>query len=108
MFDFLFNFNRRVARLPYFLALLSILAIFLILIFLVKNISVIYAGLLVCLYSTVVIQVKRWHDIGLSGWFILLSFIPLIGIVSGLYCLFKGGEKGANKYGIAPIPKKIW
>ncbi|ENX35257.1 hypothetical protein F889_00924 [Acinetobacter colistiniresistens] len=102
MLDLLFNFNGRVARLPYFLFMLSFLAIFLIFIFLVKNTSVIYAGSLVCLYSTVAIQVKRWHDIGLSGWFVLLGFVPLVGIMSGLYCLFKGGEDGTNKYGEAP------
>jgi len=100
MFDLFFNFNGRISRLPYLLSTLSIWAIFFILIFLVQNVSITYAGVLICLYYISAIQIKRWHDIGLSGWFVLLGFVPLIGLFVGLYCLFKSGEAGANKYSV--------
>lgn len=47
--------------------------------------------------------VKRLHDVDKSGWFILLSLIPLINIILGLYMLFADGTVGPNQYG--PDPK---
>ena len=45
------------------------------------------------------ICVRRLHDTGKSGWFLLLSFIPLIGgfILLIFYCL--PSDQGANAYG---------
>lgn len=48
-------------------------------------------------------QVRRWHDVGKSGWWTLISLVPLIG---GLYALvmnlFVAGDPGPNQYGAAP------
>ncbi len=38
---------------------------------------------------------KRSHDVGNSGWFILIPFYAL-------YLLFKEGDKGTNQYGQDP------
>ena len=47
--------------------------------------------------------VRRMHDVGKSGWFVLLSFIPLIGTVWLLALCITEGNPGENKYG--PDPK---
>lgn len=47
--------------------------------------------------------VKRLHDVDKSGWFILLSIVPLINIILALYMLFADGTVGPNQYG--PDPK---
>jgi uncharacterized membrane protein YhaH (DUF805 family) len=48
------------------------------------------------------VGVRRLHDIGQTGWLMLLSFIPGLGIV--LFVLFLlPGNNGPNKYG--PDPK---
>ncbi|MDU2417283.1 DUF805 domain-containing protein [Negativicoccus succinicivorans] len=47
-------------------------------------------------------QIRRLHDIGKSGWWILWEFLPLIGTLVLLYFLVKPSEKGANKYGPQP------
>jgi uncharacterized membrane protein YhaH (DUF805 family) len=49
------------------------------------------------------VQVRRFHDQGKSGWFVLLGFIPYIGgfIVLVFMCL--DGNKGENRFG--PDPK---
>lgn len=47
----------------------------------------------------------RLHDLGKSGWFMLLSYIPLVGIVVGFYILLGEGEKGKNIYGNPPSPQ---
>lgn len=49
------------------------------------------------------VNVKRMHDIGWSGWWILVGFIPLVGsiasLVLGLILLFKDSQPGTNEYG---------
>ena len=46
--------------------------------------------------------VRRCHDMGKSGWFVLLSLIPIANIVVGLMLLFCSGDPGENEYGPNP------
>ena len=48
------------------------------------------------------ISVRRLHDSGRSGWFILISFIPLANLLL-LYWYIQDSEAGTNKWG--PNPK---
>lgn len=48
------------------------------------------------------VTVRRLHDIGKSGWFFLIVFIPLIGFIWLLVLLFTEGTRGPNKYGEDP------
>jgi len=43
--------------------------------------------------------VKRLHDIGHSGWFFLISLIPIVGIFFNLYYAFRPGHEDDNDYG---------
>jgi uncharacterized membrane protein YhaH (DUF805 family) len=45
------------------------------------------------------LQFRRWHDLGKSGWYILLSLIPFFGSFVGLYLLFAPGKPEDNIYG---------
>ena len=47
--------------------------------------------------------VRRMHDIGKSGWWILISLIPIVGAIWFLVLCCKAGDTGANAYG--PDPK---
>jgi uncharacterized membrane protein YhaH (DUF805 family) len=48
-------------------------------------------------------SVKRAHDRGKSGWWVLISFIPIAGFIWWLIDLgILEGEKGPNKYGPDP------
>lgn len=47
-------------------------------------------------------QVRRFHDQNLSGWFVLLSFVPAGGFVILVFmCL--PGTVGPNQYGADPL-----
>ncbi|MCD8539447.1 MAG: DUF805 domain-containing protein [Leadbetterella sp.] len=49
------------------------------------------------------VSVRRLHDIGKSGWMILVIFIPLIGWIWLIVLHCQDSEPGSNSYG--PNPK---
>lgn len=51
------------------------------------------------------VLVRRLHDVGKSGWFILISLIPLVGAIWLLVLACTDSVSGPNKYG--PNPKGI-
>lgn len=48
------------------------------------------------------VGVRRLHDTGRSGWWILIGLIPLIGTLILLYFYIQPSEQGDNAYGPAP------
>ena len=48
------------------------------------------------------VGVRRLHDVNKSGWFILISLIPLIGGIWLLIVLIRKGTSGENRYGPDP------
>jgi len=61
---------------------------------------------LVALLPMLALTARRLHDVGNSAWLTICLFIPLIGFAVGLYCLFKKGVTGPNKYGDDPLTKE--
>jgi uncharacterized membrane protein YhaH (DUF805 family) len=49
------------------------------------------------------VVVRRLHDVGKSGWFYLVAFIPFIGGIWILILFCTEGNRGQNQYG--PDPK---
>lgn len=60
--------------------------------------------LIVLVWVNLAIQVKRWHDLDKSGWWVLINLIPVIG---GLWALielgFVKGTAGPNRFGEDPL-----
>lgn len=56
------------------------------------------AGLGILLASTL-IGVQRLHDIGWSGWLMLLNLVPGVGAIFPLVMLLAPGNEGANRFG---------
>jgi uncharacterized membrane protein YhaH (DUF805 family) len=52
------------------------------------------------------LQARRLHDMGKSGFWLLLYLVPLVNYIFAfviyILCLASGGNKEANKYGSAP------
>jgi uncharacterized membrane protein YhaH (DUF805 family) len=67
-------------------------------------------GLFYILYSLAIIipaiavGVRRLHDTEKSGWWLLISLIPLIGAIWLIVLLATAGTAGENKYGADPKP----
>ena len=59
--------------------------------------------LLAIFVPSLAVQVRRFHDQGRSGWFVLLNFIPFIGTLIVLVFMCLDGTDGPNEYG--PDPK---
>lgn len=58
---------------------------------------------LVSAWIKLAVLVKRWHDRDKSGWWVLITLIPIIGpIWQGIECFFLPGTDGSNKYGPSP------
>lgn len=105
----LFSFNGRVGRKIYWLTFLSITIGLIVLIVLAAQIGlsegaggvlllVVYIPLL---WISLAVQAKRWHDRDKSAWWILISFVPLIGpfwalIENG----FLAGTPEENRFGL--------
>ncbi|WP_137820045.1 DUF805 domain-containing protein [Pseudomonas sp. 2FG] len=53
---------------------------------------------------SVFIGVQRLHDIGWSGWLLLLNLIPVVGSVFSLLMLLVPGSNDANRFGPPPPP----
>lgn len=62
-------------------------------------------GLVLLVFVVIVglsFTVRRWHDLGKSGWYALLGLIPLLNFFVWLYLIFAPGDKDKNMYGIQP------
>ena len=57
---------------------------------------------LVHLIPSITVGVRRLHDINRSGWWLLVSLVPLIGWVIAIYFAVKEGDAGNNQYGVNP------
>ena len=53
--------------------------------------------------SNIMMDVRRLHDLDLSGWWMLLMLVPLVNIFFALYMLFFKGTEGPNQYGEDPL-----
>lgn len=61
-------------------------------------------GSLASIYPSIAVGIKRFHDRNKSGWWVLISFVPIIG---GLWylieCGFLKGTDGDNQFGPDPL-----
>jgi len=60
------------------------------------------------LYMSFILAIQRLHDLGKSGWFCLLAFVPVANIILGGILLCAPGTEGINAYGKRPPPNNTW
>ena len=54
------------------------------------------------LIPSIAVGVRRLHDIGRTGWWMLIAFIPLLGFIVLLVFFCFNSEEGENQYGLHP------
>lgn len=107
------NFNDRARRSEYWLFVLFniiveiiLSAIGAILVYDLKNQIISFS--LLSLYSLIIfipglaLTIRRLHDTGKSGWYILVALIPIVGGIIVLYFLVQDSQQEQNEYGISP------
>lgn len=60
---------------------------------------------LAVLIPSIAVGVRRLHDVGKSGWMLLIVLIPIIGVIWLLVLLARDSDPGDNRYG--PNPKVV-
>ncbi len=108
-------FNGRARRKEYWFFYLFYLIIFMVLAFLdgmtgsfSKTVGIgMLSGIfiLAMIIPGLAVSVRRLHDTDRSGWWILISLIPLIGGIWFLVLMVLDGTSGQNQYG--PDPKEV-
>ena len=101
------NFNGRSRRSEYWWFVLFNIIIEIIIFILAKLITPNLIFLL-SIYSLIIflpglgLAIRRLHDIGKSGWYIFIAFIPIVGIFILLYFFCLDSENQSNEYGESP------
>ena len=113
LFDKIFTFKGRSSRKEYTFKVDIIIIVIMIIDYVVKNNTeedtfwgMLYIAIPTILLSILLIQyfplaVRRLHDFNVSGWWILLCFIPC-GQLIIFWLAFKKGTEGINNYGEPP------
>jgi uncharacterized membrane protein YhaH (DUF805 family) len=107
--DLLFSFEGRITRtqwwayyVPYVLLPLLLFWVGLIVGGPSTGFGLLFAYPLVTLFPTLAVNIKRCHDRGRSGWFILIGLIPIVNFWYLIEIGFGSGTADENEYG--PIP----
>ncbi|AOI81142.1 MULTISPECIES: DUF805 domain-containing protein [Burkholderia] len=58
---------------------------------------------LALIIPSIAVSVRRLHDTGRSGWFLLLALIPIVGGILLLVWMCSRGTEGPNRFGADPI-----
>ena len=57
---------------------------------------------LAVLIPSIAVGIRRLHDTGRSGWWLLIGLIPLLGAIVLLVFFAMEGDAGSNEYGPNP------
>ncbi len=60
---------------------------------------------LAVLLPSLAVGVRRLHDTGRSGWWLLIALVPIIGVIVIIIFTVQDSQPGANQYG--PNPKEV-
>ena len=59
--------------------------------------------LVLALFPAIIcVSIRRMHDVGKSGWLLLIGLIPLVNLILLYWFIFDGGQPHANHFGAVP------
>lgn len=101
------GFQGRARRKEYWMFILFSIIVSIVLSILesIANIPSVLSGLysLAVLLPSLAVGVRRLHDTGRSGWWLLISLIPLVGAIILIVFMCQDSQENENQYG--PNPK---
>lgn len=62
-----------------------------------------FVFLAIVFLPSLTVSVRRLHDIGRSGWWVLIGIVPCIGTIVTIIFMATEGERDTNRFG--PDPK---
>ena len=106
----LFSFSGRINRMPYWMLGIGLSVVSWLIIVvagLVLPETLFYVGtvgvVIASAWIGLALSVKRAHDRGRSGWFVLVGFVPLLNLWPLVEFYFLRGTFGQNDYGPDPL-----
>lgn len=54
-------------------------------------------------FPILTVAIRRLHDTNRSGWWLLIIFVPLIGVIALIVFFCQRGTEGANRFGEDPV-----
>ncbi len=91
------DISGRAARSEYWWFFLFVFIIDLVAMYISPNLY--YLALVIFFCPTIAVGVRRFHDIDMSGWWLLLGLIPFLGALVLIYFFVQEGTKGPNRFG---------
>ena len=97
------KFDGRARRREYWMFTLVNAAVYVVLNILATQVSA-YIGIVALVYMlgilvpTIAVAIRRMHDIGKSGWWVLIALVPLIGGIWFLVLSVTAGQSGSNAF----------
>ena len=103
-----FIYETRASRFEYWLFYLTNLAIYLVLAIAGGNVAFsknifLTAFAVASFIPELTAAIRRLHDSNRSGWWILISVIPIIGWIIIIYMLIQPSDQQANRFGEPPV-----
>ena len=102
------DFSTRSRRMEYWMFLLVNIVISLVLGLVGRMVGLRFISAVYSIFVFVpglAVSVRRLHDIGRSGWWLLLCFVPILGWLVLLFFDVQDSQPGDNEYG--PNPKVV-
>jgi uncharacterized membrane protein YhaH (DUF805 family) len=62
---------------------------------------------LALIVPSIAVSIRRLHDVDKSGWWLLISLVPIVGFIVLLYFTVQRGTVGPNQYGEDPLPQAL-
>ncbi|MCG9749484.1 DUF805 domain-containing protein [Vibrio brasiliensis] len=102
------EFSGRARRKEYWMFFLFNLIFSFILAFVDAVLGTVFIGFIYALavfIPSIAVTVRRLHDIGRTGWWVLIGLVPVIGFIVIFIFVATNGNEGSNEYG--PNPKEL-
>lgn len=99
------DFEGRARRKEYWMFVLFNMIFAIIAMIIDKNGVVYGIYALAVLLPSIAVSIRRMHDIGKSGWILLVGLIPIVGFIWLIILMVKDSDQGQNQYG--PNPKEF-